>query len=114
MYGGLCLIIWIEYLRQHPAIHTKRIFVGGILAPALMSGCIELLQEYGTSNRSGDWADLLANLTGVVSAALVGRYLLWPYSIKKEKEDTPTILTNSRRNDEKSSYIYCEDRGSMV
>ena len=85
MYGGLCLIIWIEYLRQHPAIHTKRIFVGGILAPALMSGCIELLQEYGTSNRSGDWADLLANLTGVVSAALVGRYLLWPYFHQKRE-----------------------------
>lgn len=86
MYGGLCLIIWIEYLRHYPTINFKRMFVGGILAPALMSGCIELLQEYATSNRSGDWADFLANVTGVVLAALTGYYLLYPYSLKRRKK----------------------------
>lgn len=83
MYGGLCLIIWFEYLRHHRTISRKRMLVGGIMAPALMSGCIELLQEHCTTNRGGDWADFAANVFGIVSAAVIGYYILRPYFYKK-------------------------------
>lgn len=78
MYGGLCLVIWFEYLRHHRTISRERMLVGGILAPALMSGVIELVQEYGTTDRSGDWIDFLANVLGVFLAAMVGYYWLRP------------------------------------
>lgn len=83
MYGGLCLVIWFEYLRHHRAISFKRMIIGGIIAPTLMSGCIELLQEYCTENRGGDWADLIANITGVISATTIGHYIMRPYFFKR-------------------------------
>ena len=43
MYGGLCSILWFEYLRTHRMINWSHILWGGILAPIAMSGCIELI-----------------------------------------------------------------------
>ena len=104
MYGWLCFLEWIEYLRTHSIINRKRIFTGAILFPIAFSGCIELAQSYLTEHRGGDWLDLAANTTGVILAALVGYYILRPIIWKKNR-GTPTILTNSRRDDEKSSYV---------
>ena len=84
MYGGLCFILWIEYLRTHSAIHWKRIIIGGILLPIAFSGGIELAQSYLTEHRDGDWLDLAANTTGVLLAALVGYYILRPIIWKKK------------------------------
>lgn len=83
MYGGLCFILWIEYLRIHREINWGHIIVGGIVAPIAMSGCIELLQANCTENRSGDWLDFLANSIGVGLAALVGYYVLRPLIWRK-------------------------------
>ena len=83
MYGGLCLVIWFEYLRKHRTISFKRMLIGGIISPALMSGCIELLQEHCTENRGGDWADLIANIIGIISAAIIGFYIIHPYLNRK-------------------------------
>ena len=77
MYGGLCSILWIEYLRSHTRIHRLRTFIGGILVPIVFSGFIELLQAYATTNRSGDWADMIANSIGVILAA-IGGYWIFP------------------------------------
>lgn len=77
MYGGLCSILWIEYLRSHSGINRMRTFVGAILLPIVFSGAVELLQEYATTNRGGDWADMIANCIGVCMAALLG-YLVFP------------------------------------
>ena len=38
-------------------------------APILMSGLLELLQEYCTTTRAGEWADLIANSLGTLLAA---------------------------------------------
>lgn len=84
MYGGLCFILWIEYLRVHRAINWSHIVWGGIAAPIAMSGCIELLQAYCTENRSGDWLDFLANSIGVGLAALVGYYIVRPFIWRKQ------------------------------
>jgi hypothetical protein len=37
-----------------------------------MSGIIELIQEYCTEKRNGDWIDLMANAIGVTLAAIAG------------------------------------------
>ena len=84
MYGGLCSILWIEYLRSHIQIQRIRAFIGVIVLPIAFSGIIELLQEYATTNRSGDWADMIANSIGVILAALLGQFV-FPRWIKKTR-----------------------------
>ncbi len=77
MYLGTCSIIWIEYYLKHKAETNKiRLLIGAIILPILMSGILELLQEYCTGGlRNGDWIDLAANTTGVVLAAILGVFL---------------------------------------
>jgi hypothetical protein len=72
MYGGLCIIIWFEYLRCHSSLNWIRITIGAIIGPICMSGAIELIQAYLTTNRSGEWMDFASNITGVILATLAG------------------------------------------
>ncbi len=73
MYAGTCSIIWYEYLKRHETIDKMKLFVWAWLAPVLMSGVIEVLQEYCTNGRrSGDWLDFAANATGVTLAVVIG------------------------------------------
>lgn len=73
MYGGTCAVIWGEYFRRHRIADRRRLFLFAWLAPLVMSGIIELLQEYCTDGRrSGDWFDLAANAAGVTLAAVGG------------------------------------------
>ena len=77
MYGGTSLTLWIEYIRHHKRLNTTKLLSLAVIAPILMSGAIELLQEYCTNGRrSGDWMDLTANATGVVLAGVIG-LLIW-------------------------------------
>ena len=85
MYGGLCFMLWIEYLRSHRTINARRAFIGGILFPIILSGSIELLQNYCTEHRGGDWLDFAANTFGVIMAASVGYYVLRPIIWKRKK-----------------------------
>jgi len=84
MYGGTCTVLWIEYLRNHCKIgQPMKLAVMIWLLPILMSGAIELLQEYCTGGRrSGDWFDLLANAVGVTLAAIIGLLLAHFHAIK--------------------------------
>ncbi len=83
MYGGLCLIIWFEYLQSHRSIHLIKVCIWGIIAPIIMSGIIELMQAYCTESRSGEWLDFYANSLGAVIAALIGFNILRPWMWKK-------------------------------
>ena len=76
MYGGFCLIVWYEYLRTHKSISGLKITIYGYLCPIIMSGLLELAQEYLTNYRSGEWMDLLANATGATLAYLAGWIVL--------------------------------------
>ena len=78
MYGGSCGVLWTEYLRKHSGIDAEKLFLYAWLLPVLMSGLIELLQEYCTTYRGGEWLDLMANTTGVTLAAVYG-LLLWQF-----------------------------------
>ena len=82
MYGGLSTTLWIEYLIHHRFLAPKRVVAGAIVCPALMSGCIEMLQATCTDTRSGDWLDFAANCTGIILASLAG-YCLWRPLIRK-------------------------------
>lgn len=84
MYGGLCFLQWIEYLRIHSTIHWKKIISGAIVFPIALSGCIELVQTYCTEHRGGEWMDFAANTTGILLAALVGYYILRPIIWRKK------------------------------
>ena len=76
MYGGTCTMMWWEYSRFHTRLAIWKLFLLAWLAPILMSGCLELLQEYCTETRSGEWLDLAANSLGVTLGALLGM-LIW-------------------------------------
>lgn len=76
MYGGLSIIIWWEYLRKHDTICWKRFIPISVVFPIMMSGIIELLQAYCTTNRSGEWLDFVANSFGVVLAFIAGNFVL--------------------------------------
>ena len=76
MYGGLELVIWIEYLRHHASLDRVRIITLGIIAPIAVGGVMELAQAFLTQNRSGDWIDLVADTVGVLAGAAIGYFLL--------------------------------------
>ena len=77
MYGGTFTVVWLEYYFKHKKPDYEKLFFWGWLAPILMSGIIELLQEYCTGgHRSGDFLDLAANATGVTVATVIGLLIL--------------------------------------
>ena len=77
MYGGTFTILWIEYTVKHNKPDYEKLFFWAWLMPIIMSGIIELLQEYCTGgHRSGDWLDFAANAAGVTIAALIGLLIL--------------------------------------
>ena len=77
MYGGTCAVIWWEYWRQHLRPDYEKLFFWAWLSPVVMSGVLELLQQYCTGgHRSGDWFDLLANAVGATIGAVIGILLL--------------------------------------
>ncbi len=86
MYGGLSGMLWVEFLWGHrkqknaPMWHA---WFGGTLCPILFSGCVELLQEYCTDYRGGDWADFVANSLGSLTASLIAFHLIRPYIRRK-------------------------------
>ena len=73
MYGGTCTVLWLEYLHKHTKEKNKKLILLAIISPILMSGLIEILQEYCTGGRrDGDWLDFAANSTGVLLATGLG------------------------------------------
>ncbi len=86
MYAGTCATIWFEYIHRHKKINKARVLLLAWLAPLLMSGLIEILQEYCTGGRrSGDWLDFAANSIGVTSGNIIG-ILLAAYRAMKRKD----------------------------
>jgi len=72
MYGAVSLTIWVEYLSQHQAPNYRRLLLWAWMAIIAMSGLLELLQEYATATRNGEWQDLLANAIGATLGTIVG------------------------------------------
>jgi len=45
---------------------------------------VELLQEYCTTYRGGDWLDFAANSVGAILASLVAYYVVRPRMMRRE------------------------------
>ena len=87
MYGGVSGILWIEFLRNHKKYEEVmwHAWIGAVVCPIVMSGVIELLQEYCTTHRGGDWLDFAANSFGVALATLIACFIIRPLMMKKRK-----------------------------
>ena len=83
MYGGLELIIWVEYLWRHADLNKVKFILLGIAAPIALGGIMELAQMLLTVNRSGEWADFIADTLGVLAGAAAGLFFLRPLIWKK-------------------------------
>ena len=75
MYFALCCIIWYEkhklLNKQKKRQNTKGILLWVGIAPLLMGGLIEILQENCTNgHRSGDWLDFIADAIGIIIALI--------------------------------------------
>ena len=88
MYGGMSGMLWLEFLWIHRAHKAPlwHAWLGACLCPILFSGCIELLQEYCTDYRGGDWMDFAANSLGALTASLIAYYLIRPFINRKYKQ----------------------------
>lgn len=84
MYFGMSGVLWLEFLRAHKRDHAPlwHAWTGAAACPVLFSGIVELLQEYCTTYRGGDWMDFIANTTGVVLASFIGYFILKPRMMK--------------------------------
>lgn len=78
-YGSLSTILWWEYTRPHlhQTINWKKSILM-LFFPLFLGSVLELVQEYATTDRHGDWMDVLANTIGAVLGTLfgfgIGRY----------------------------------------
>jgi VanZ family protein len=84
MYGGLELVIWIEYLRHHENLNWVKILVFGIIAPIALGGLMEIAQMKLTQGRSGEWADFIADSAGVLIGAAIGYFAIQTIFKKKK------------------------------
>ena len=87
MYFGMSGMLWLEFLRAHrndnqPLWHA---WIGALACPVLFGGVVELLQEYCTTHRGGDWLDFAANTAGAVLASLTACFILRPMMTKPGK-----------------------------
>ena len=68
------------------SLDYEKLFFYAFLLPILMSGLLELLQEYCTGgHRNGDWLDFAANSLGVLLGNLLGWLLhhFFHFSVSK-------------------------------
>ena len=84
MYFVMAGLLWLEFYRGRKKTNAPiwHAWIGAFVCPLVYGGMVELLQEYCTEYRGGEWLDFAANSLGVILAALVGIYLL-PKVLKK-------------------------------
>lgn len=70
MYFGITSIFLLESYYAGTKINYK-ISIRLDLFPLFLGGSMEILQSLLTPNRSGDWIDLLFNMTGIAVASIV-------------------------------------------
>lgn len=76
MYGVLTLVIWFDYRRAHHQYNAWRLLIFAFFAPIAMGGILELMQDYLTTCRSGEWLDFVANTIGVCIGSVIGILIL--------------------------------------
>jgi VanZ family protein len=66
MYLSLAVIIGYDILKNNVKFSIQKTMIIVILMTILYGGLLELVQEYLTTTRSGDWMDFLFNSLGVI------------------------------------------------
>ena len=86
MFFCMSGMLWLEFLRAHRRVITPIFlaWLGAFLCPVLFSGSVELMQEYCTTYRGGDWLDFAANSVGAILASLVAYYVVRPRMMRRE------------------------------
>lgn len=73
MFGGLSVLLWVEYGLHHHRIDRLRTLAGAVLMPLLLGGLVEMAQATCTGgNRNGDWLDFWADTIGVAMGTFIG------------------------------------------
>ncbi len=72
MYAGISATIWFEYIRANKQVCILSLSLIGVIFPILLGGILELMQEYLTSTRSGEWLDFVADSIGACATAILG------------------------------------------
>ena len=81
MYGGTCCVIWWEYARQHRRMNWRKLLLWAVFGMVALGGLMELLQDYCTTTRSGEWLDFCADSAGVLLGTLAGLLVVKCYRI---------------------------------
>ena len=84
MYFVMAGLLWFEFYRGRRKTNAPmwHAWVGAFFCPLIYGGLVELLQEYCTEYRGGEWLDFAANSSGVILAAILAVTLL-PKLLKK-------------------------------
>ena len=78
MYFLMAGWLWLEFYKgqkktKAPIWHA---WIGAFLCPLVYGGVVELLQEYCTEHRGGEWLDFAANSLGVILAAVAATFIM--------------------------------------
>lgn len=84
MYFVMAGLLWLEFYRGRRKTNAPmwHAWVGAFFCPLIYGGLVELLQEYCTEYRGGEWLDFAANSSGVILTAILAVTLL-PKLLKK-------------------------------
>jgi len=71
MFAVLAAAVFYDNSRRlKQRVCRTSLWLGSVAYPMLMGGVIELMQEYMTASRNGDWMDFLFDDVGIVFAAI--------------------------------------------
>ena len=75
MYFIFSFVLFVD-LTNNTRLQKKQIFLIILLLSFIIGGIIELIQNYFIPMRSGDWFDLLADLTGSLMFVFFSKYFI--------------------------------------
>jgi len=86
MYFGFAFILLWDLLDRFgmSIVQQKKLFLLIVGLPVIWGGSMELIQQFFTSTRSGDWLDELTNTLGAISGFFAGKWIL-PALLKRKK-----------------------------
>ena len=84
-YAVFSMILAYELYRQRYVFVEKKMAVWAIAFPIIYGGLIEILQEKFFPPRSGEWADWLADIIGVLVGFFIAKYI-YPRYLKTERQ----------------------------
>lgn len=73
MYGGMSLAMWTDlyFIRKERKLSSK-FNVFATVYPPLLGGLMEIVQEYLTTCRNGDFIDFIADWFGAILGNIIG------------------------------------------